>query len=502
MKYLLIFILFAHQLFAQNSVAIFKNGTAFMIKKQTIDASEGKFIFQEIPKSTFGTLWFSAENNQIKSVISSEQSLLSQKNVVAIPDLLKNNLGKKAIFTFRNDPKLEGSAEQVEENLVLIKTNTGKWFSVEPSEVRNVEFLEKPNFQTEVKENKKVLQVEFNKKNSSQNLQTMYLQKGIAWTPNYWLDLTSENQGKMILRASVINDVEDLENSNFSFVVGLPNFMYSHLESALLANSATDFINRISQNYTPFYQNNTMQQRRSDLSNNMAQQAISYSNDENEESSNENLTVTEAEGSQNEDLFFYQLSGVSIKKGGRALLDIQQSNVAYEHLYEVALTGAEIDRNLVQHYVTFKNESKLPWTTGTILMTKNGNPLSQDKMTYTPVGGKTKILLTSVPNISVKNTEREISKEENIKLKDKNFYDLITIEGKVTIKSYKDSDLLLSVTRNFLGDALQANPAWKLEKLVRFSDTQNVSNQAEWKVSLKAGKSEEITYQYKYYAKK
>ncbi|TAE01624.1 MAG: hypothetical protein EAZ97_03165 [Bacteroidetes bacterium] len=309
------------------------------------------------------------------------------------------------------------------------------------------------------------MQVEFNKKNSSQNLQTMYLQKGIAWTPNYWLDLTSENQGKMILRASVINDVEDLENSNFSFVVGLPNFMYSHLESALLANSATDFINRISQNYTPFYQNNTMQQRRSDLSNNMAQQAISYSNDENEESSNENLTVTEAEGSQNEDLFFYQLSGVSIKKGGRALLDIQQSNVAYEHLYEVALTGAEIDRNLVQHYVTFKNESKLPWTTGTILMTKNGNPLSQDKMTYTPVGGKTKILLTSVPNISVKNTEREISKEENIKLKDKNFYDLITIEGKVTIKSYKDSDLLLSVTRNFLGDALQANPQAKAKKL-------------------------------------
>jgi hypothetical protein len=50
-------------------VSTFKNGTGFFVKKMTVNAQGGSYMLKEIPQATFGTLWFDAPNNTVKTTL-------------------------------------------------------------------------------------------------------------------------------------------------------------------------------------------------------------------------------------------------------------------------------------------------------------------------------------------------------------------------------------------------------------------------------------------------
>jgi hypothetical protein len=360
------------------------------------------------------------------------------------------------------------------------------------------------------------LKLEFAKKSTSQALQMMYLAKGISWVPSYHIEMVSENQAKIILRATLMNDLEDLESANMNLVVGVPNFAYTYLQSPLISTEGVlaflNQLNRYSNQYSGSY-NRPM--GRADIT------AQSFSNImvNNEVENTEDVPTLETEGKQAEDFFFYQLKNITLKKQGRIFQDILQHSTMYEHLYEVNIKAnntssytyqnenATENNNLVNHAILIKNDSKLPWTTGTVLLTKAvdgvAQPISQDKLNYTPVSGKAKIPLSVVPDISVKDSEKEIDRKINIKQKDGYFYDLVTVEAKIDIKSFKNSAIELKVNRSFTGETLKCNIAWETKKQV---DTGSYKyspyTSAEWKVKLEGGKTETIIYQYQFYVRK
>jgi hypothetical protein len=502
----------------QSNIAVFKNGTAFLVKKIQINAENGTATLQTLPQATFGTLWFSVDNNAIKQISSFTEELNTSLAITNVADMLKANQGKKGIFVFDNQASVEGVLESISGTALLVRTNTGKYYTNDISNCKSVEFSEKPNILLTQKESKRIIKLEFAKKSASQSLQMMYLAKGLSWVPSYHIDLLNETQAKVTLRATLMNDLEDLENANLNLVVGVPNFAYTYLSSPLVSTeSVINFLNQLNRYSNQYYDGSVSSGavRRGDIT----MQSFSNVMSSDVEGEDETLPSIETEGKQSEDFFFYQLKNITLKKQGRTFQDILQQSTTYEHLYEVNLNSNNTSRytnpnestyeniSLVKHAITIKNESKFPWTTGTVLLTKplDGvtQPISQDKLNYTPIGGKVKIPLTVVPDVSVKDSEKEIDRKVGMKLKDGYFYDLVTVEAKIDIKSFRNSAIELKINRSFTGEGLKCDIAWAIQKLVSTNSyNYNASSSAEWKIKLEAGKNETITYQYQFYVRK
>ena len=129
------------------------------------------------------------------------------------------------------------------------------------------------------------------------------------------------------------------------------------------------------------------------------------------------------------------------------------------------------------------------------------NPISQDIINYTSVGNKTKVKLTLSPDILIKETDKEISRRENIKLADGNFYKLVTIESKINIKNSLNKEIKLNLSKIIEGDLLESNKKTNSSVLNMYNNyfSYNKINKTEWEIPLKQDQSEEIVFKYSIY---
>lgn len=493
------------------NIAVFKNGMAFFSKSQSLKTENGKIVLQNIPQATFGTLWFYTPDNKIKSISSFTKEIQTKKEVETMLDFLKAGKGKAARLTLWNDKVVDGVVETAEDKLITFKTNTGRWMSLAPSSVRLLELLQKPSSTYQEKEDRRIVELELQQNKASQELDMMYLQKGISWVPSYVIELLDDKKARLTLRAALLNDVEDLKDATINFVVGVPNFAYSYLNSPLTSNDkVAGFINTLNNNSNQY----PAQRRRADIT-------VQSMSNVMLESSNEELDFQNLQGQSAEDLFFYNAKNITLQKGGRAFYDVLQEEQEYEHIYEVLLKEntsrfsyydnigsteySEQSLNSVWHSIRLKNTSKLPWTTGTVLVTQKidgvDKPLSQDKLSYIPAGGRGKVKLTVAPNISVKNSEKQINREKNKKKSGGYNYDRVTIKGKIELKSYQDKAVTLNISRYLTGEAIESSETWEVEKKFN-AGSPNPDNKIEWDVNLPAGKSKTVTYEYSVYARR
>ncbi len=496
-------------LYAQQNVAVFKNGSAFFVNRMQVNASKGYYLLEKVPAATFGTLWLTAENNTIKGTRSYIEEVSKRIDVTDKEGMVKALVGKSVTLSLTNDKTYRGTIERIDGEMIVFKTG-GKWMTFTSGKIKMMELGQAPATQYVRKQKQRVLKIDFAQARANQTFELMYLQKGISWVPNYSVNLLSDKKAEITLKANLMNDVEDLKNANINFVVGVPNFAYDYLQSPVASTQkVSDFISRLNSTGGRF---SSRSNQRNDITiqSNMAV----------------NTTPVLGGGSQGlkgqsaEDLFFYNTSKITLKKGDRAFYQIFKSKVDYKHLYEVSFgtnstrrsgysksySGGSQMLGQVWHSIQLDNKTAYPWTTGTALITKKiegiAKPLSQDKLGYTPAGGKAKLRITVSPNINVKHDERELSREENKKRKDRYTYDLLTVEGKFDIKNYHNKDIKLNIKRSITGEPIKSNAKWETDKKFSVYNNINLSHDLAWEVDLKKGQSKTITYQYKIYVRR
>lgn len=494
---------------AQQNVAVFKNGSAFFVNKMQVNASKGYYLLNKVPAATFGTLWFTANNNTIKGTRSYIEEVSKKQKVKGTADALRANLGKTVTLTLDDKKSYTGVIRRLDGSMVVFNTG-GKWMTFRPSAIRMMSFSQMPASEYTEKQKKRVLKIDFAKANASQTFEMMYLQKGISWVPNYSVALLDNKKAVITLKANLMNDVEDLKNANINFVVGVPNFAYDYLQSPVASTQrVSDFISRLNGSGGRFNRSRRADITEQRLSNFTAQ------------SFNGNMGGTQGlKGQSAEDLYFYNTSNITLKKGDRAFYEIFRADLSYEDIYEVSLNAnssnrssysksyAQSDQSVgkVWHSIRLQNKTPYPWTTGTVLITKKiggiDKPLSQDKLSYTPSGSKTQLKITISPNINVKSAERELSREENKTRKDRYTYDLLTVESKIDIKNYHNKDITLNICRTITGKPIKCSTKWKTEKKFSVYNNINLSHDLDWEVKLKKGEKKTITYQYKIYVRR
>ncbi len=507
--------------FGTKSISIFKNGSAFFLKSGKVKTQDGSYrITENIPAALFGTLWIHSPKGELKHISSFTDKVetKSQNRVRTFEDILNINKGKKVALHIGKNEIIEGIVEEIENvidtsselnliypNSIITFRTSDKWLTINTSEIRRVEFLENPNQLSEYKtiNNKPIVKIDFSTKKEEQPLDLMYLENGLSWSPNYLIELIDDNSANLTLRSEVVNNAENINNSEINFVVGIPNFRFANKLSSLV-----DFINT----YTPSLDANR-------FSNTLQTQSLTYGIEAEMDFQPDFFTSDNEVGSSQEDLFFYNLKNISLKKGGRGHYQIFKTKIDIAHIYECNLETNSTSKNYYQkdylfqaenknkvfHSIKLTNETNYPWTTGAAMVVKGteiAKPISQDQLNYTPIKGNSFVKLTQAPDVKVKHAEKEIDRQDKAMKNPADtryFLDLVTVEGQVKIKSYKAKKIDLNIRRTIIGQLLETTTEWLKSDRVNRTGSQNATTDVCWETSVGPGEELIITYSYKIY---
>lgn len=488
-------------------VDVFKNGLGFFTAEGTLPISQGMATLDHVPEAVFGTFWVASrdKNVTVESVKAVYQIRASKQDVKTFSAALQANIGKRIVWHFQDEKQgtISGTLQSVhgtdDRAMVTIKTATqthvlaASWYS----------WAEFPDaYLSQLPDTTRIpaLEIQTGGSKSELPLHMVYFQHGIGWIPSYRVDLVDDKNAQIVLSASLVNDAQDLAGTNLNFVVGYPHFMYQNTPTPLSLHRGLDeFMGQAGrQEYRPTYQ-------RSMLANQMMMGASEMIADEPDYGSFRPL-----EGTTNEDLFFYRLDNVTLKKGERAQYNIFSATVPYSHIYEVdlpkALNQYDYEKkdtpHQVWHSIRLENRTAHPWTTGSGMTLQGGKALGQDILYYTPPKNSVNLKITTSPDIVVKDEEKEVDRKESIKQKDGYYYDLLTIEGEIIVSNTKSKDIRLIVTRPVSGKILSISDQAEVKQSATLRTPINPENSVKWDVGVKSQETKKLTYRYEIYLRR
>ena len=220
-------------------------------------------------------------------------------------------------------------------------------------------------------------------------------------------------------------------------------------------------------------------------------------------------TSRETPGAQEEDLFLYNMKNVSLKKGERAYYTVFSAEVPFEHIYKWTVldtSGVQPNGSInsnrnsaedqVRHILRLTNNSKYPWTTAPGMAMSKGQPLAQDKLSYTPKGGEGDLKLTVATDIRVTKRESEKTRQNEAVRINGSSFTKVTSEGKLVLKNFKSTAVTVQVTKTIIGEVISTSGDGNIQKAGVAIRAANPTSIVTWKVPLKPGEEKTLDYSY------
>jgi hypothetical protein len=446
-------------------------------------------------------------------------TLPSERLASSRTELLKANLGKRVRIVYQDAtrPPLVGKLTHLATDLLTLQTDAGATLVLPgvPTDAR-IEFLEASTLKAGADSTVAQIELKLRKPVTQQPIRAYFAARGLGWAPAYRIQLLGDNKAKITLRAALLNDGPPLVNTDVKFTVGVAKFAYGSVEDPL--TSRTNFAQLMGQLYNAeggggLYAASPMP--------NVAMQtrakAEGYAmEDEAVYDLAELAITTDRPTSETDNLFFYQVRGVTLFKGERGQFDLLEAEIAYEDLYEAELPGNQPQyyfyhqdqagvKHQVWHAIRLTNSGETPWTTApAVVLATEGNklePVAQEMLPYTAPKDRTLLRLTTAPDLQVEQTERELSRREGIK-RNRAEYDLLTIEATVEVKSFKKKEVKLNLTRGIVGELESSEVQCDVKANETAGAVLNPRSKLSWDVQLKPGEKRTFTYKYKVYVRK
>lgn len=497
------------------SLAVFKNGLGFVIRSAELTLVDGWGEIGFIPKAALGSFWLfpSMPKAYVEVARAGWRKQRLERECRTLAELLGINTGNRARLHLSVSPSVvEGellaeAAGDAEEGktptLVHVRTSGGNVVTLPLEQIRLVEWLGAFRRKTGEEKASPVLKLKVRDGGSGGALHMAYLTRGISWLPGYWLDIREADRARIVLKATLLNDLEDFRDLDVTFVVGYPNFVFSHLDSPLtLGESVEDFLSRL-----------TGRPQDSGAFANVATQAIGRNAFHVDGMALAEGGDIEAAGQGTEDFFFFSQKNVTLQKGERAEYTIFSSQVPYEHIYECSLNDIsgidewgnrqQHDRESttkpsVWHCLKLTNTTPYPWTTGPALVMKSNEPLAQNQLNYLARGAAGLLRLTYAPDIAVQQGEEETGRRDDVVI-NRNHYTEVQVQGTVSLRSHKKEAVKMEVNKTLSGFVLFASDAGKASRQTDEIRGVNPRTLVRWSLSLAAGETRKLTYKYKVY---
>jgi hypothetical protein len=524
------------------AVAAFKNGLAFVVKQGDARLEAGVGNIDSVPNATLGSLWIAPNDAgaSLDEIVAHRYKVSGQQSLTVLAEVLLANAGKVFTIVDNNQKEYTGeivgfrqaagsallsnpSAEnsypnplpvlpqpRVVPEFLLLKSE-GKILALYFHNIARVVLPADSILQQTQEEERKALRFKIKGATGHANLTMGYLEHGLGWTPSYLISLQDDKMAQITMQAVLVDDAEDLKDTDLFFVVGVPNFAYANVPSPMaLQQSLLDFMQAAArQNDTNGLYSNALTGQR------VIGGVVNGLGDADSEAPSFASTIQELQGAQEEDLFLYNRKNVTLGRGERATYNVFSEIVKYEHIYEWNLedqprvdgfgnaqnnsnSGADRStKDSIWHALRLKNTTKFPWTSAPTMVISGTKPLSQDTVPYTPKGATSSLKLTVATDIRASHEENEVDRQKDIQRRRSHNYDEVTVEGTLTVRNYKSKEVRLSIADRVRGSVESQTDDGKTTKLAEAIAVDNPLSRLTWEVTLNAGEEKVIKYRYK-----
>jgi hypothetical protein len=514
------------------TIAIFKNGLGFFIRHGDVSLEDGWAVTEHVPDSALGSLWIGSpdEDASLEEAIAFQEAIVRETEAVSIQELLRANVGQQ-VTVASGEKTIVGTIKLVPEDrlpaeedlapydygggylpsrsqpelatLIIIATEEGE-VALNRNSIFRVEFSGSLNTTLTTREKAKRIKFRVATEEEAAQLSLAYLQKGITWVPSYLVNIGDPDRARVTMKATVVNDAEDLENVELFFVVGYPNFTFADILSPMaLRESIAQFMAALEAGGRRSGEHarlaNIMSQRVTFAEEGGAISPLDYGY----------AAIRGLPGESEEDLFLYHKEDVSLNKGERAYYHVFSEEIDYEHLYEWEIPDTmnidprgyyrseqgEQQAEQVWHSVKLTNSSAYPWTTAPAFVVSGWKPLAQDTIAYTPKGTSTNLKLTVATDIKTDRQEEEVAREREVRLYRRS-YDLVTVRGELHINNRKADAVTMEIEKHLTGEVTEASNDGTVQKTVEGLRGVNPRSTISWRIPV--GPEEEVSIAYEY----
>ena len=516
--------------------ALFKNGLTFFVWEARVPAGEKSFAIAPLAAMSHGTYWVAYPPAvKLQALVPQETTITKIIEPTTLSELLEANVGQKVLLTVSDkqiagtitaypkpqappvaDPYTAGGLSQPSGRprhphpgrLMLVQT-AGSLIAIDPQSVSRVDFPTGATSRSLARPDKQVqLRVDLAQPAGGNTLTISYLAKGMTWAPSYMVDISDDYTAHLSAKAVIINEAADIKDARLSLVTGFPNLLFADVVSPLglktnLAGFLDDLTNPDRNRNQRHGRALVMQQRM--LSSDFAE-----------------LPLQPAYGAAQaghvvEDLFFYPVSNVQLNKGQTGYFPLFTENVQYQHIYRWSIPDyinedsssrrhgrdqQPQDPEIVWHCLRLENTSSVPWTTAPAETIKDGLILGQDTMHYTPVAAQTNLRITQALAVKAAQIEHESDRQRDAARFFGDHYDLVTVDGKLSVTNFQDKPITLEITKLLSGEVQTSEPQATIEKLARGLRRVNPNNKLTWTLKLDPAQSQQATYQYQVYIRR
>lgn len=489
------------------AASVFKNGFAVLMREIDVP-SAGEYSITKIPQSSLGTLWFSAtDGSTIDSLKTVTHQSPSETTASDLGLILQANLGKDLELGLKDGDTVSGKSVggkllSTEGDIVVMESARGS-IAIPKSSITSIA-AEKGALVYTLATSKIDRSLELKVSGHGGKVFMISMERGLTWVPGYSVDMTEKKTLVLTTKASLINDLEDLNAVDCNFVTGFPNVPYAGILDPLVSGQSVDEFTTVLQNANPSSVTAAL------TSNRLGGQGVQSFGAE-LVSQGGNFVMPAEQGMRLGDLFFYDEPGLSLNKGDRGFYMLFRTETPYKEVYtwDVAdpvynnfnyAPSSEDGRPAdVWHTLQFKNSSGHPLTTGVATTFKENHVIGQDTLGYVSAGGDAELKITKALDVQAENSEEEVTRERGAIKNTANFpiYDQVTMKGTLQIKNLNAEEVTLRIKHPFTGELTSAdgNPANK--NTAKGLHDINPSGLLTWSPTLAAGKSLVLTYTYK-----
>jgi hypothetical protein len=221
-----------------------------------------------------------------------------------------------------------------------------------------------------------------------------------------------------------------------------------------------------------------------------------------------------------QDLFVYKLPPLTLNVGERAMVPVLSAEIPCRHVYtwDVRLQRSgsaasgqspmKLVKNEVWHQLELTNTTNLPFTTGAALILDGRQPIGQDLLTYTSVGGRVQIPLTIAVDVRGSSTDEVVKLTPSAMFWCGEHYSKVEAKSTLKVTNYKKEPVTIVLQAGFGGTCTEVSDQGKFQvSAYQGGDWENCSappalnchGDAMWELELKPGETKEVSCKYYYY---
>ena len=487
------------------SVAVFKNGLGFFTQRGKVQLRDGWCYARQVPPAAFGTLAIYAhDDQQAVDVVGAGPGEIVSFDDHDAPSgnaskrhWLEPRIGMTMELRYDQQSEQRSAAGQllaIGAEYVVLKASPDS-LAVPLDAITQMQVLDMP-LRVHVRQNEEDASGEA-------DLGVAYLRRGIMWIPEYTLNVLDDQTAELTLRGTLVNQAEDLVHCDVNFVVGVPHFVHSELMSPIAVGRTIRTLgSSLPTAGVPQQVMSQMMNRAAVANNSMTSSQFDGSGGaltrqapvETGDLSDVMNSLPQLENAAAGDYTVYTKHDLTVREGERAIVTLFTKKIRYRHMYRWDIPSP------VEHFLTLENNTSTAWTTGPCLALSEASPLSEDVLKYTPRGGHGELQVTTAINIAHSISEEEA--ERDLKAhspRNNEFFDLVTIAGKIRLKNFEEKPVELAIDAPITGRPIEANQegvigidATKLRLLER-------SGSIAWRLTLEPNEEVVLTYRYERY---